>query len=260
MGEKLLSICIPSIVDRSKQLNRLLSELEKQIKENNYQNEIEIIVAVDNRKIPVYEKCNNLLEKSNGYYACGLGDDDMVSSTYIKDIMKIVKLKIYDHITFNMLYQNKGKENIMQFSYKNKHFSHIFPFNIKIRYGDYTNDKTCLLFKDKVITKNKFLIIIFLIIFKTFIKKSTSHTWTTMVLKKYIYKSVKFDHHPNEEDMIWGLNISKRNLIKKEYNIKKILYYYRYNRKFSSINKEKIIVEDINHTIQPVDKKIIKFI
>ena len=78
MGEKLLSICIPSIVDRSKQLNRLLIELEKQIKENNYQNEIEIIVAVDDRKIPVYEKCNNLLEKSNGYYACGLGDDDMV--------------------------------------------------------------------------------------------------------------------------------------------------------------------------------------
>ena len=60
--------------------------------------------------------------------------------------------------------------------------------------------------------------------------------------------------------MIWGLNISKKNLIKKEYNIEKILYYYRYNRKFSSINKEKIIVEDINHTVQPIDKKIIKFI
>lgn len=257
MGKKLLSIGIPSIVERSKQLNRLLGELEKQIKENKCDELIEIIVAVDNREIPVYEKCNKMIEESNGEYMVGLGDDDWVAPTYIKDIMDIVKLRKYDHITFNMVYKiNK----IMEFSSKYKHFSHIYPINIKVRWGDHTNDETVMLYKEKILLKNKFLIILFSIIFKRFIKKSTSHTWSTMVLKSDIGKKVKYKNVSSEEDMIWGLTISEKKLIKKEYNIKKNLYYYRYNKKFSSINKKNVVVEKINHKIQPIDDKIVKFI
>lgn len=255
--KKLLSIGIPSIIGRKKQLNRLLKEIESQIKKNNYDKLIEVIVFLDNRETPIYQKCNKLIDEVDGEYMVGLGDDDWVAPTYIKDIMDIVKLRKYDHITFNMVYK---RNKIMEFSSKYKHFSHIYPINIKVRWGDYTNDETVMLYKEKILLKNKFLIILFSIIFKRFIKKSTSHTWSTMVLKSDIGKKVKYKNVSSEEDMIWGLTISEKKLIKKEYNIKKNLYYYRYNKKFSSINKKNVLVEEINHKMQPIDDKIVKFI
>ena len=238
--KKLLSIGIPSIVERSKHLNRLLKELEKQIKENNCEKLIEVIVFVDDRDTPLYEKCNRLVNEVRGEYMVGLGDDDWIASTYIKDIMDIIKLKIYDHITFNMVYK---KDKIMEFSYKYKHFSHVFPLNISVRYGTYTKDEDCILYKNKKITKNKFLIFGFLIVFQKFIKKSTCPTWTTMVLKSDIGKQVKYKELNSEEDMLWALTVSQKNLIKKEYNIKKNLYYYLYDKKFTSTNKETVLVK-----------------
>jgi len=258
--KKLLTICIPSIVERNKHLNRLLKELEKQIKENNCEKLIEIIVFVDNRDTPLYKKCNSLLNEVRGEYMVGLGDDDWIAPTYIKDIMDIVKIKVYDHITFNMVYRTDKKDKIMEFSHKYKHFSHVFPLNISIRYGTYTKDEDCILYKNKKIIKNKFLIFVFLIIFKNFVKKSTCPTWTTMVLKSDIAKQVKYEDVNSEEDMLWALTVSQKNLIKKEYNIKKNLYYYLYDKKFSSINKETVLVKEIDYVTQKIDKKIVKFI
>ena len=62
------------------------------------------------------------------------------------------------------------------------------------------------------------------------------------------------------EDIEWAINLSKKKLIKKEYNINKPLYVYNFNIKKSSRFKNNNIVTEINHKIKPVDKKIVKFI
>lgn len=54
-----------------------------------------------------------------------------------------------------------------------------------------------------------------------------------MCIKSDIAKSIKFKNINKGEDDIWGEEISK--LIKTEYNINKILYYYHYSSNTSSI-------------------------
>ena len=81
-----------------------------------------------------------------------------------------------------------------------------------------------------------------------------------MVLKRNIATKVKYTNRSREQDMEWALKLGKLNLIKKEYNIEKNLYVYNYNKKTSILKDKKIIVDDINHNIQPINKKIVKFI
>ena len=71
---------------------------------------------------------------------------------------------------------------------------------------------------------------------------------------------VKFTDLKSGQDMEWAINLSKKKLIKKEYNINKPLYIYNFNMKKSSRFNNNSIITDINHTIKPIDKKIIKFI
>jgi hypothetical protein len=260
MGEKLLSIGIPSLEVRNKQLNRLLVELEKQIIENGFEDLVEIIVAVDNKEISKGEKFNMMMENATGKYVVGIGDDDIVAPTYIKEIMDVVKTEKYDHITFNMLYKDKTTTYPMTFSKKHTYLSFYFPFNIKIRiykYYDVTNpEKKELYFKERLLIKNNFLIILFILIFKKFMRKQSCPTWPTMVIKKEIANKVKYTNIDREEDIEWAINIGKLNLIKEEYNINKDLYFYTKN--FYYFDREKNI--EIEHKIQPIDKNIIKFV
>jgi hypothetical protein len=263
MGEKILSICIPSLFPRKKQLNRLLLDLEKQIKDNNLEKMVEIIVCVDNGEITLGEKGNKLVKESVGRYITGIGDDDNVKPTYIKDIMDIAKNKKYDHITFIKEYVERGKIIPMVFSKKYKNYIIFLPFNMEVhslRFLSGVTDKLIVYRNNKILFKNNFISTLVVIIFKKFIRKMACYSWPTMVVKKDIVDKVKFTDLKSGQDMEWAINLSKKKLIKKEYNINKPLYVYNFNKKKSSRFNNNTIITDINHTIKPIDKKIIKFI
>lgn len=83
-----LSILICSIERRKNLLSRLLNELEKQKSDS-----VEILVDIDNGLKSIGLKRNNLLKKSKGEYVSFIDDDDLVSSSYVDDILKAIENK-----------------------------------------------------------------------------------------------------------------------------------------------------------------------
>jgi glycosyltransferase involved in cell wall biosynthesis len=118
----LLSILICSIPQRKEQLNLLLSELEKQVNEIglNINEDIEVIVRDDqhelfNKKdvLNVGEKRNLLLEASSGKFVCFIDDDDWISPNYLKLIIEVIKNnQNIDCIGFKQEYLVDGEEQI----------------------------------------------------------------------------------------------------------------------------------------------------
>jgi glycosyltransferase involved in cell wall biosynthesis len=74
----LLSILIPTIEKRHEMLQSLLSDLRKQIGDN----EIEIIVC-DIKNATIGDKRNRLLNAATGEYLVFIDDDDTISDDYI---------------------------------------------------------------------------------------------------------------------------------------------------------------------------------
>lgn len=81
-----LSILICSLWKRAGDFARLLNVLDKQLT-----NEVEILTEIDNGEITTGAKRNKLLEKAKGEYVVSIDDDDLVSDTYIKDILEAAK-------------------------------------------------------------------------------------------------------------------------------------------------------------------------
>lgn len=82
-----LSILICSVTKRVKGfLPRLLDALEPQLTDN-----VEVIIAVDNKKRTVGEKRNDLLNQSQGRYVVFIDDDDMITSDYVSSITNGIK-------------------------------------------------------------------------------------------------------------------------------------------------------------------------
>lgn len=77
-----LSILIPSLLNRTQYLGRLITILNPQLS-----NEIEVLIDVDNGEQTTGTKRNKLIEKSSGQYTCFVDDDDRVSDDYIKELM-----------------------------------------------------------------------------------------------------------------------------------------------------------------------------
>jgi len=78
----LISILIPTILERQDVFNKLVDGLYKQIKDNNLQDKVEVISICDNRTIPLVEKRNALQKLSSGKYLTHLDDDDNFSDDY----------------------------------------------------------------------------------------------------------------------------------------------------------------------------------
>ena len=91
--EKLLSILICSIEERTEQLKRLVDSLEKQKAELENSDMVEIISLVDNKEISIPEKRNKLIDLSSSEYMCFIDDDDLVSDNYLKLITNALEEK-----------------------------------------------------------------------------------------------------------------------------------------------------------------------
>lgn len=87
----ILSILIPSTIDRQEMLEGLLSRLNRQIEDVKPKNEIEIITDIDDRYLSVGNKRQRLLERAKGEYVVFIDDDDEVSTDYIFEIINAIK-------------------------------------------------------------------------------------------------------------------------------------------------------------------------
>jgi hypothetical protein len=81
--EPILSILICSLQERHEKLQNLLKILDSQIKNKN----VEVKICVDNGEFSIPQKRNRLLNSSMGEYICFIDDDDMISNTYIDQIL-----------------------------------------------------------------------------------------------------------------------------------------------------------------------------
>ena len=86
----LVSILIPTLLERLPTYTTMVNDLYKQIKDNNLEDKVEVISICDNRTIPLVEKRNHLQKLAKGKYFTHLDDDDKFASDYCK--------RVVDHI------------------------------------------------------------------------------------------------------------------------------------------------------------------
>lgn len=87
----LVSILIPSLVERSSVFQPKLESLYKQIKDNNLEDKVEIIVMCDNRTMKLSEKRNTMQKLARGLYFCHLDDDDNFTPSYCQVVVQHIE-------------------------------------------------------------------------------------------------------------------------------------------------------------------------
>src|ERR1700748_2713921 len=106
----ILSILIPSTIDRHNLLSKLLDELYKQINENDAHDRVEILTLIDNKEKPTGTKRNELYELAKGEWSVSIDSDDWVYPYYVKEIL-IASESNYDCFGINgIMTVNGGNE------------------------------------------------------------------------------------------------------------------------------------------------------
>lgn len=111
----LLSICIPTIVTREQQFNKLYSEIERQIKAGGYENKVQLIFECDNKEISIGAKRQLLLNRSEGLYNVQIDDDDWIAEDYIETIIQRI---VFDNTVYDCIgyYEKCVFENRVEYS------------------------------------------------------------------------------------------------------------------------------------------------
>jgi len=113
----LLTIMIPTTVDRQDLFRPLISELWRQIYESAWLPAVDIISMEDDKRISVGYKRQLLLERATGLFVVGFDSDDWPAEDYISSIMgAISNHPNTDHVGFLEHCTIDGKESISCFS------------------------------------------------------------------------------------------------------------------------------------------------
>jgi len=115
-----LSILILAIPERILSLRRIITNLEKQIADNNLDDKVEIVALLDNKKCSIAAKRNNLLQHAQGDYVAFLDDDDDISAEYVSSLVKASHAE-KDVITFDQKCRINGKGLAVSFGLGNPH-------------------------------------------------------------------------------------------------------------------------------------------
>ncbi len=92
----LVSILIPTLFERMDIFQPKLQSLYKQIKNNNLEDKVEVIVMSDNRTLKLSEKRNTMQKLARGKYFTHLDDDDNFTEDYcVKVVEHIENLSTY---------------------------------------------------------------------------------------------------------------------------------------------------------------------
>lgn len=68
----------------------LLAELNRQINENGYEKDVEILVDDDDKRF-LGTKRKEMLSKAQGLFTCAIDDDDWISENYVRLIVEAIK-------------------------------------------------------------------------------------------------------------------------------------------------------------------------
>ena len=120
-----LSIMLPTTVDRRDSFYILLNEILSQIISLNQQHKVEILIDEDSKQKSIGLKRQHLLERATGEFVVGIDSDDMISETYIYDILAainngLVNRVIFDHVGFIEDCDIDGQKSKSIFSIKHK--------------------------------------------------------------------------------------------------------------------------------------------
>jgi len=127
----LVSILIPTLIERRQVFNEMIDKLYRQIQSGNYQKKIEIIYICDDRSVKLFEKRNMLQKLSKGKYFLHLDDDDELDDHFCQSVIEHIELdlpvyqtKDPDCIGYNQLARVSGKRFIVI-----PHIQHDFNLN-----------------------------------------------------------------------------------------------------------------------------------
>lgn len=121
MIELLLTIMLPTTIDRRDTFLPLLDEIKRQIKENKYEDIVEVIINEDNKEISIGKKRQELLQAASGKWVVGIDSDDWISDDYLENIVSSLKLNpSIDHIGFIENCDINGEESKSIFSIRYK--------------------------------------------------------------------------------------------------------------------------------------------
>lgn len=182
-----LSILICGLEGREKSRRELLSTLASQY----IGDEVEILQYVDDGKIKIGDKRNELMSLAKGDYVCFIDDDDMVSKDYILKLLTAIEknpdcCSLMGVMTWNGIYPQVFEHSIQYKEYKTIE-------DADIMYERYPNHLNAI--------------------------KSS-------IAKQFIFPSVT-----HGEDTDWATQIHRSGLLKTEVEIPGIIYHYQYTRK-----------------------------
>ena len=121
MTSPLLTIMLPTTIDRRDKFYPLLEEIKSQIVKNKYDDIVEIVIDEDNKEKSIGKKRQDLLEKANGKYVVGIDSDDWIAEDYLNCIITSLKENpSIDHVGFLEDCDIDGDKSISIFSIRNK--------------------------------------------------------------------------------------------------------------------------------------------
>lgn len=104
----ILTIICPAITSRGPKSGKLFAHLQEQIDATEY--DVEMIVLMDNCKMPIGDKVCKLNHMASGDYIIAIGDDDIPSPCYVERICKaITENPGVDVVTFELAYYSNGR-------------------------------------------------------------------------------------------------------------------------------------------------------
>jgi glycosyltransferase involved in cell wall biosynthesis len=106
-----LSILIPTVIDREAKLSSLLRVLGPQVA---CRSEVELLVLPDARQMPIGDKRNRLVELASGEYVVFVDDDDAVTTDYVPVILNALATRP-DVVCFPVLVRGHGREKLCRY-------------------------------------------------------------------------------------------------------------------------------------------------
>lgn len=116
----LVSILIPTLIERREIFNIMIDKLYRQIDAGNYQKKIEILSICDDRSVKLCDKRNTLQKLSRGKYFLHLDDDDELDDMFCESVVEHIEKDLSvlyeeepDCIGFNQLARVSGNRFIV---------------------------------------------------------------------------------------------------------------------------------------------------
>ena len=124
---KVLSILIPTLVNRRDMRVALVAKLVQQAKTVAVEDTIEILLDEDRGEKTIGDKRTSLIQRASGEYIMFIDDDDDVADNYVESIVAACSNGLYDVVSFGGLVLNQDGTA--------KAFVH------SLRYSEYSEDK-----------------------------------------------------------------------------------------------------------------------